>query len=301
MIKSVKVTNYLGESLTMELRAPAKSGVAVLGVEGLNPPKANINISNLANADGGVFNSARATVRNILVYLKPYKSDMEVGRRKIYKYFPIKRNVELTFETDQGLSVKAIGYVESNDVAVFSSNGILQISILCPSSYLESVATQVSVVSGIQANFTFPFMNDSLDEKLIEFGSYKRNRGTNIHYEGDAETGIKIKLSASGTATNVTIYNSATRQIMKIDTDKLQTLTGNPIIAGDVIDISTVIGNKYARLVRGGVITNILNVLERPVDWFKLIKGDNVFAYVAETGDDKISLQIENKTLYEGI
>lgn len=110
-----------------------------------------------------------------------------------------------------------------------------------------------------------------------------------------------MTINALGPATNITIYNTQTQDSMAIDTTKLEQLTGAGITAGDEITISTVRGNKYVRLLRKGVYTNILNCLNKDADWFLLSKGDNVFAYTAETGSENIQFRMENKTLYEGV
>ena len=65
MIKSIKVTNPKGESLVLDLFHPEKSGLIVRSISGLGPPKANINSTDLATADGALYSSARASTRNI--------------------------------------------------------------------------------------------------------------------------------------------------------------------------------------------------------------------------------------------
>ena len=42
MIKSVTVTNYLGEKLKMELARPEESGFAITQIKGLGPQKSTI-------------------------------------------------------------------------------------------------------------------------------------------------------------------------------------------------------------------------------------------------------------------
>jgi hypothetical protein len=88
---------------------------------------------------------------------------------------------------------------------------------------------------------------------------------------------------------------------MKIDTDRLELMTGDPIIAGDDIFISTIKGQKSVTLLREGVYTNILNCLDKNADWFQLVRGDNVFAFTAETGGTNLQFRIENQTVYEGV
>lgn len=69
MIKKVIVTNYLGESLEMELARPEVSGLAITDIEGLGPVKATINTSEIATGDGALYNSAKLETRNIVMTL----------------------------------------------------------------------------------------------------------------------------------------------------------------------------------------------------------------------------------------
>lgn len=299
MIKSVTVTNYLGDSLKMELRFPEKSGFLIQDITGIGPSKANINSTELSTSDGSLFNSARVNSRNIIMTLKFMDSPtIEASRQKSYKYFPVKRRVKLLFETDTR-TCEIYGIVESNEPVIFAKQTITQISIICPDPYFYSAGTdgtKVTVFSGIEPEFSFPFSSDT-----FEVGSIVTNQQQTVYYSGDSEVGVVIYVHAMGDVSNLTIYNSGTREVMKIDTQKLELLTGHGIIARDDIIISTVKGNKYVQLLRDGVYTNILNCLDKESDWFQLAKGDNVFGYTADIGATYLQFRVENQVLYEGV
>ena len=74
-----------------------------------------------------------------------------------------------------------------------------------------------------------------------------------ITYYGDAEIGVTIYIHAIGPANNINFYNTETREVMKIDTGKLQKLTGKGIVASDDIVINTSKGDKSITLIREGV------------------------------------------------
>lgn len=304
MIKSVTVVNYLGESLKMELTRPEESGFIIQDIKGLGPVKADINITELSTGDGAVYNSARLNSRNIvfgLIFLP--NPTIEDSRQKSYKYFPIRKPVKLLFETDNR-TCECTGYVESNEPDIFSSQESTQISVICGDPYLYSTGEDnlnVTVFSGIEPVFEFPFSNESLTENLIEFGEFRSDAERTIVYNGDLEIGVTIHIYALGAASHITIYNSGTREIMRINTDKLEKLTGSGIILGDQLIITTIKNNKSIMLLRDGRYTNVLNILDRDADWFQLTKGDNVFAYTAETGATNLWFQIENQTVYEGV
>lgn len=301
MIKSVTVTNYLGESIVLELGAPEKSGLLIRKIEGLGPVKSNINVTEVATSDGALFNSARRTARNIVMTLQFLECPtIEDARQKTYKYFPEKQKVKLTIETTNRVC-ETHGYVESNEPDIFSSAEMTPISIICPDPNLYSVGTNTTVFYGVNPNFEFPFSNESLTDALIELGSIESNSRQTVFYKGDVEVGVVIRLHAVGEVTNLSIFNTTSRTIMRLDSDKLATITGSGIIAGDDIVISTVKDNKYIQLIRDGVVYNILNCLDKNTDWFKLRKGDNIFAYTADYGETNVEFCIEHKDAYGGI
>lgn len=304
MIHSITVTNYLGDSIILELARPEQSGFIVKSVDGLGPAKGNVNTVEVSTNDGGVFNSARLNIRNPvldLVFLETATETIEDIRHKSYKYFPVKKKVKLLIKTDNRVS-EIDGYVEHNEPAIFSNQEGCQISIICPYPYFYSAGeSNITVFSGIEPLFEFPFGNESLVTNLLEMGEIQNSAEQVITYNGDAEIGVTIIIYAIGDASNVTIYNAGTREVMRIDTDKLAALTGEGIVAGDEITIKTTKGDKSITLLRGGVTTNILNCLDKNADWFQLVKGDNVFVYTAETGNSNLQFRIENRVIYEGV
>lgn len=305
MIKFVTVTNYLGESLLLELSNPWSTGIAITKIEGLGPVKADINTTSISSGDGDRFNSARIGTRNIVFTFRLLETPttVEDSRQKTYKYFPVKTNVTLLIETDNRLC-QISGHVESNKPNIFSEEEDTQVSIICPNPYFISMDNGGSnkvVFYGSEPTFYFPFSNESLTEPLIEFGNIKLRQEEIVPYDGDSQVGFIIKMHALGEVRQITIYNTKTRETMKIDTDLLEDITGNGILAGDNITISTVKGDKYITLLRDGKETNILNALGKDIDWFQLSKGDNRFAYICEYGAENLEFSIEYQTLYEGV
>jgi hypothetical protein len=304
MIKSVTITNHLDESIKLDLFNPEESGFIIKNIDGLGPVKANINFKELATNDGSIDNSARLSSRNIVMSLQFIESPtIEETRLKSYKYFPIKRNIKILIETDNRIC-ETIGRVETNVPTIFSNAEGCQISILCPNPYFYSAGengANQTIFYGTNPLFEFPFSNESLTEDLIEFGSIENRTEGTIYYDGDAEIGITIQIHAVGEAAGLVIYNTRTRELMRINDDKLKSLIGSGIQAGDEITITTSRGEKGIYMLRSGVTTNILNSLEKPIKWFQLSKGDNTFAYTASAGLTNLQFRIENKVIYEGV
>lgn len=307
MIYSIVVTNYLGDRIKLELGKPDVSGFLIKSITGLGPAKANVNTTEVSTNDGSLFNSARLSQRNIvldMVFINTvYGESIEDLRQKSYKYFPQKKSVELTIETDNRY-VKTTGYVESNEPNIFSSQEGTQISIICPDPYFYSAGEDGNNVTNfysIDPMFEFPFSNESLDEPLLVFGEIQIKTEGVITYHGDSEIGVMIYIHAIGPATNINIYNTETREVMRINTEKISSLTGKGIVASDDIVINTAKGEKSITLIREGVSYNILNCLDKNTDWFTLAKGDNIFAFTADSGVTNLQFRVENKVIYEGV
>ena len=313
MLKKVTATNYLGESLEMELASPEKSGLIIYNITGLGAGHANINVTELATNDGGLFNSAHLSSRNIVLFLKfMFQPTIEDVRQLTYRYFPIKKNLKLVIETDNRLA-EVTGYVESNEPVIFQKEEYTQISIVCPDRNLYSSGADgvtITIFYGVEPLFEFIFSNESLTDDLIEFGNIKNVSEEIIVYSGDSEVGVEITINAIGEASNIEIHNVRTRESMSIDTDKIAKITGvrSPsgygILQGDEIIINTVDGAKSIQLLRGGIYTNILNSVvnrDKEPDWFQLSKGDNIFAYDAEQGAANLQFRIKNRTVFEGV
>lgn len=307
MLKDVTITNYLGKSVTYSFDNPTiddASGLFITEIEGLGPVKADINMTSLATADGDIFNSKRLQGRNIVIKARfTYANTIEEARLMSYKFFPIGHPITFQIRTDNRLA-ETVGYVESNEPEIFSKESDMQVSVLCESPFFLSVSDdgkKQTNFSAVEAMFEFPFSNESTEEKLIIFGKITNKKENTVYYEGDAETGCTIHLHAIGEVRMIDIYNIKTAEHMGIDTNKVATLTGSGIVYGDDITISTIKGRKSITLLRNGVTYNILNALAKNVDWFQLARGDNLFAFTCEYGEENLQFMIESQIVYEGV
>lgn len=298
MIKTITITNYVGNSITIDPANPEKCGLAITDITGLATLDATINASEVATNDGTVYNSARVQPRDITITLKPLWTEdgsVQEHRRLIYKYFPVKKPLTLTIETDDR-TVQITGYVENTDTTIFSNFETAQISIYCPDPYFENIYSETLLFSGIVSAFEFPFGGTDTEtpttKNNLELSKISNDTIRQITYTGDIETGMEINIHAVGDVSDVVIYNLSTNESMGIKGD---------LEALDDIVICTVRNKKTARLLRHGVYTNILNKLSKDSDWFELQKGSNIIAYTAEKGVENLQFSVKTKVLYEGI
>lgn len=309
MINKIVVTNPKGEALELELTNPDKSGFAVAKVEGLGPPTAAINGQEMAGSDGMFYTSARAATKQIIFTLE-FRArtkdsiygeiSIEECRQLCYRYFPIKKQITITVYTDFK-TLYTTGYVESNEPEIFSSQEYAVISVLCPDPFMYEYGDSKTVFSGVRGIFEFPFSNESLMEPRLEFGEIWLDTTAVLDYNGTVDTGILIDIHAYDECSNIVVGNIETGEIIRINTDRIWTITGRKFGSGDDILISTVKGDRYCKLLRNGAYINIIGALDRDVDWFQLTNGDNVFGFSAEVGENNISVTFTYQNAYMGV
>ena len=307
MIKNVKVTNEFGESITITLAdTEPRTGLFITEIEGLGPPKADIIMKDIATMDGKQYQTARGNEREIVFHFLYIPSDdisVEDARQLTYKYFPLKRKVNLLFETDNR-SAEVDGYVEENSPDIFKEDSDTQITIKCESPWLAKYGLegwQDILFSDVDHRFEFPFDDPDDISPTLEFSAIEVKRENIIHYKGEADSGIIMSMYAYGRFTNPTIYNNTTRERLTIDTAKVEALIGSQIKYGDEIRISTYQNDKYIHFIRDGRTTNILNAIGKNDDWFTIHPGDNIFSYTCQTGELDVEFTITARILLQGV
>lgn len=313
MIKLITVTNYLGESIEIDPRNPEKSGFLVKNITGLGPVKGTVNVTEVSSSDGGAYNSARITTRNIVLDLRfTWAPDIETVRLLSYKYFPVKKPITLMIQTDKRTAT-IDGYVESNQPNIFSKAEGTQISIVCPFPYFSALSDEKDsnlsigeaeplfefewdpdVIEGssdgnVESGYYFSIEHDDPEE----FSFIASNMRIKANYDGDEDTGFNIVLRASGPVTNPVVYNAVTDEAMRFNL----TLDTN-----EELHISTVKRKKKVeKQFADGLKVNVLNNLDRDATWLTLSKGANYIAYTAASGREKLIMSLSFDTLYEGL
>lgn len=323
MIKSFEITNHLGETITLELANPYTTGLAIESVKGLEPAKADIKTTEIVTMDGSIFNNARTSKRNIVFkFIFLDAPTIEETRERCYRYFPVKEKITIKIVTDRK-TLQTIGYVESNEVTIFSkgnsksSNKVefksgSQVSVICPSSYFSDAEPTTTELTCMDKTFDFPsgsLIDYSDDEKIknitsdpIEFGSIKNKREMVINYSGEIDTGFLLNIHLLGPVGNLILYDLTTNETMTIYTDLICYYLGySQLQSGDDIYISTVKGNKYIYFSRNCMSYNIMSCIDINSDWFQLRRGYNRLGLKTSTGYENVVLNVTNDVLFGGV
>lgn len=312
MIYKIVVRNPKNELLEMDIRYPEKSGFNVKNITGITPMGAEIYSTPFGSIDGGLFVGSRVPSRNVVITLEMYEEKTNTGeiktiedsRLKMYNFFRIKDWVNLVFYTTNRV-LQLVGYVESAETDIFSEKETATISIICVDPWFYSSNYSQISFSGTMPAFTFPFSSvlgsDIPSEKLV-FGNISVDTRTDILYEGDIQTGFDMSITFMGSDFhNIYIYNMGTRERMNIYTDQIEVLTGNALGPGDELQISTISGQKHAYLLRNGDYRNVISIIDKNADWFRLTKGNNVFAFASDSNVEDISISLNWRDAYAGI
>ena len=176
----VKVTRN-GSTLSIT----ENSKFQLVSVTGLNPPVADIAMSQLATSDGGVFNIARGQARNIVLTIQPMGS-IESRRLLIYEYMAPKSAITLDIET-ASRHVTIGGYVESVEIDYNANPQLFQVSIICPNPYFKAVTKQSAVIPATVSN------------------------------PSEAAQGAEFTINLTGSGSTLTLGNTTTNEVLTID------------------------------------------------------------------------------------
>ena len=248
---------------------------------GCQPPQAVFYSTPYAGANGASYNSGRLNTRNIVLSFS-LLSNQEANRLRIYSLFRTGSKVRLEFITHRRAWID--GFVESitENRSSAQRKQVIQVSIICYDPLFKALDWNKITVQGTSAGVTFP-----------------------LNYGGDVPYGIKAKITFSGTYVE--------EPFLKNNTDNVGNWGGIRIIepdgehpstfaAGDTMNICTIDGQKEVyKLDTNNVRTNLLNRLQQPIGWFKIIPGSNSFTFDATVGGEKMSLELETLEVYEGI
>ena len=294
MISEISSMTKSGERLTIELRDPYSSGIAIKEITGLGPVKADLSMDRYALIDGAFLKGVRVGTRNVVLTLIPCGEDIQQLRRKVYKYFGVSETISLEVITDW-VSAKSDFIVESVEPNIFSERQEIQVSLIGLDPYWKASSSQIQKVVGfndIVPLFEFPFFSE--DNRKLVFGDMTNSTGKDIRYLGDASSGAIITFTFSGTVGNLIISNTTYNETMSIS-------KAGQFYAGEQLVIDTRPGKKSITHSAGSKTSYITGVLTPGSNWIQLHPGINTLSLQYAGGPEDLGVSIEYETLYRGI
>lgn len=251
MLTRVDFVNPQGNVLSLPL-SDYSGGYLVKTIDGLDPVKAMLVSSSMAQVDGAQPQSSSRGTRNIVMKLglKPnyVTNDVPTLRSNLYSWFMPKQIVTINFYFDNALYATSVGTVESCTNSMFSADPELDVSLICYDPDFYS-ATPITVNGSTVVN--------ALTQAIT--------------YAGTSDCGVIFTLNVSAASAGFTLNN--TRPDGTVQTFQV----AGVFQAGDIVTVTSIPRQKSIMLTRAGVTSSILYYLQTGGSWISLGNGKNKF------------------------
>ena len=274
MLTSIDVDSESSFSLPV-LGVTPKDSLLVKQITGLNPPPLNLFIGDYSR-DGGIYQGRRVGNRNVVItmYLNPDPAageTVESLRQDLYKAFVDPQVdsdfIKLGLNFDSGNSRYLVGYTETFETEIFSSDTLAQISIICPDPYIRD--EEPTVVAHPTGWVTVPFT-----------------------YEGTAETGFEVEIQITAPTETLSLCNNAPFTVVDGTDDakryKNRMVLSRSFDVGETVTINTVRGYRKILVTSADGLTtsSIIANLEPKSPWLELHSQHNSMKVHGAYSDD---------------
>lgn len=264
LVKSVTVTNHVGDSLTMDFADILSTGFVITNIEGIGFDDADINMNEYAIIDGAKHSMSRKAMREITLTMAFSATDtetIEALRHKCYRFFPTKQEVTLRFVTsERDCWIK--GFVKSNTPTIFTSQEYVAIVIDCPDPYFTDSQENWMIINPHMYAYTTTSVSEIYQD--VESPFPFECKITMISAPSAADAG-----SRSGMVKFKVITNNSEHYI-GIDLSRLNNITHrySRMELGDVLTINAAPGKKQVYLTKpDGTSVNVIGCMSEYGKW----------------------------------
>lgn len=287
------------ENIAVYLRRTSASPWYLSSFSGIYDTDYDVTTSANTLADGSQYMGSKVNQRNIVLTLAN-KSRHRSARALLARVF--KPRSKGTLQYSDGTITRKIDYytekvsfetkgVRSDDSGVM----IATVSLICPDPFFYEISDSVRQMSAWMPSFTFEHAF-SVDGEEIGYRS-KEKIAEISNESGIDEIGMDISIITSGAASNIYVTNATTNEVIRIGTDT----SALNLVAGDVVEITTEIGNRHVWLTHEGTTTEINYLLSSDSSFLTLTAGTNVIGYGASSGVDNLSIEITYRMRYASV
>lgn len=281
-MKKIVCENALGEKLEFTYDGDP---LRLSATDGFSSAEFSVSTSQASGQDGVTYNGATADKRNPVI-TADIMSDFAAQRDRLYSFFPPRSPGTVYYYDDTSVK-KAAYYVEKVVAGEDGTPRTATISLICPDPKWYAVENTFTKLAIWRGNIAFPL---SIHPPFSVTTKVNTLIG-NLHNDSSVTLGTTVRFEASGTVVNPSLYDVNHHELMKINTT---------MHVGDVVEVTTGENNKRVKLISGGTITNISNLMDYPPKWLQAYPGDNWLRYNAESGIDSLSVTIICTPAYWG-
>lgn len=280
----------LGFLISIDWDKPIETDyIQILNIEGLGPVKASISLMDSGSKPGQISLGSSIPARNIVLTLRPNPDWItwtpEQLSQVIYAYFTPEHTVQLDFWSEELDTTASItGIVESCEPNRFSKDPEYIISILCPDPYFT-----LGEIQNIEHPIAQP---ESWTEDGTQYPALM---------SGNAPVGFKLKVGPIGFSSDLIFYLGGPGSIF---VPYLSTFRINYDMSGKIIELNTIPGERYLRLIDPdtGSYISILDAITSESIWPVFAPGGNRFALMtADETEDPGNFELTYRERYGSI
>ena len=265
--------------------------------DGIYSVQNNVTSSENTMTDGSTYQGSVTQMRNIVLTLRDRPdADHQANRMILYNLFKPKAAGVFTYLENEAAESRSIDYyVESVDIDSENRARRATVSLLCPTPFFRGPSDLTVTMAGWKAQWEFPHEFQAVGE---EFGTRIEEKLKTIDNTSAADNiGITVVITASGPVVNPSIYHVEEGESITVGTSAKKM----EMAAGDKIVITTETNNKHAYLIRGGVQKEVNEYLTEDSEFIQLQHGSNTLGYLAESGDDYMTVEVSYRYRYLGV
>lgn len=268
-------------------------GLTLYNVEGLQPTELNASTIRKAYTNGVIVNSTHRGERQIILNLALTAGrENDHIRRNLYDILGDKEAGIFRYVDDE-LDVYTEAFAEAPAVDVWTLTPTIQVSFLCPSAYFK--ATQETKLELYQTIPTLQFPLEIPEDNKLIFGfELPLLEEYEIENKGQSSTGVRIEARFGEYANGLIISNESNGNVLKVNYIFKQ---------GDILTLTTEVGEKGAILYREGAYYDIFNAVDYGDQWLRIERGKNKIRYsdMDNVSIVKLFVTIRFNALYWGI
>lgn len=229
--------------------------------------------------------------RNITLVVAVRDDDLvQTRRNQIYNIFPLKDFGTFYFY-EGNIERKINYYVESVTPTRRANIQYFTISLICPSPYFMDSNETIAKLNNWDNLLEFPL--EIPDEVGIEFGSKNESTAIEIDNNSHIDYGLTIRFIATGDVVNPSLRNTYTGELLKLNYS---------LSVGEQIVVTTYNNDKTITFIdSNGNEKNITNTLVFGTKFLQAVNGVNRFVLEADSGVEKLDVNIAYYNYYEAI
>lgn len=264
----------------------------LVSAEGCYSAENNVTISENTMTDGGAYQGSVAKIRNIVLTLKDNANHV-YNRNLLDALFKSGQEGKLVFKEETNeRQIKY--YVESVNSTGESGARTYTVSLLCPDPFFYAMSDVTVMLAEWVGNFEFQHQFPVGGE---EFGYRSLQRIQNIiNEQAEDGVGMDIVIYASGNVTNPSVIRVESNEAMTLGSEAIPF----QMVAGDQVRITTSDNDKHVYLTHEGITTEVNQYITEDSVFIQLMRGSNNIGYLADVGEDAMSVRISYRLKFAG-